>query len=560
MSVLRFSIAGGLLILAGLAHAQTEYKAPAASQQVDLGKAEPFCPEGRAEWRKKQVIEGVTIEESPVCNPDNPYEVAAFVKGTNNVSMETLMHTDLAPDAVVMGKDLDGDGDPDEVHIRLEIMELNGRSPDMPDTVPGYAIAPGIQPGLWVFTPKTRGMSTKSFIDIQANPLLRLPAPVIRVEQGDKVKITLENTHYLPHSIHLHGVDHPFYLDHPMPMGYEGNDGVPETSEFLVMPGESKTYEFTPRQAGTMFYHCHVQANVHIAMGLAGIFVVEENRPNNWVQTFNVGAGHVRHPSVAVLEHYNREYDLQYMDSDREMHNLIQTSNDARVIAKAMHQTYDMTDATADYFTLNGHSFPYTLRDSLIVVGPNENVKLRVLNSGEDSLALHTHGHTFTITHYDGIEHNPAAQITRDTVMVGSAQRVDLRLNTVDDGLHSSGPGIWMFHAHNEKAVTTDGMYPGGNINLIVYQSFLGENGLPMAHGEDLKPYFTKAFYEKKVPVWITSDKEGWFGEVAEEPASADSSSASVGVSSPKLFIGLTLLAAFVAVLVGLPRVKLKRL
>jgi hypothetical protein len=99
-------------------------------------------------------------------------------------------------------------------------------------------------------------------------------------------------------------------------------------------------------------------------------------------------------------------------------------------------------------------------------------------------------------------------------------------------------------------------MYPGGNINLIVYQSFLGENGLPMTHGEDLKPYFTKAFYEKKVPVWTTSDKEGWFGEVAEETAS---SSASVGVSSPKLFIGLALLAAFVAVLLGLPRVKLKR-
>lgn len=559
MSVFRFSVVGGLLMLAGLVHAQTEYKAPAASQKVDLGEAEPFCPEGRAEWRKKQVIEGITIEESPVCSPDNPYEVTAFVKGTNNVSMETMMYTDLAPDAVVMGNDLDGDGDPDEVQIRLEIMELNGRSPDMPDTVPGYAIAPGIQPGFWVFTPKTRGMSTKSFIDIQANPVLRLPAPVIRVEQGDKVKIILENTHYLPHSIHLHGVDHPFYLDHPM-HGYVGNDGVPEASELLVMPGETKLYEIKPRHAGTMFYHCHVQANVHIIMGLAGMFVIEENRPNNWVQTFNVGAGHVRHPSVAVLEHYNREYDLHYMDSDRELHNLIQTSNDPRVIAKAMHQTYDMTEATADYFTLNGHSFPYTLRESLIVVGPNENVKLRVLNSGEDTVTLHTHGHKFTITHYDGVEHNPAAQITRDAVVVGSSQRVDLRLNTVDDGLHSYGPGIWMFHAHNEKTLTTDGMYPGGNINLIVYQSFLGENGLPMAHGEDLKPYFTKAFYEKKVPVWIASDPEGWFGEVAEEPASAGSSSASVSVLSPKLFTGLALLAVFVAVLVGLPRIKLRKI
>ena len=37
-------------------------------------------------------------------------------------------------------------------------------------------------------------------------------------------------------------------------------------------------------------------------MGLQGLFVIEENRPNNWVQTLNVGAGKVRAPSVAVLE------------------------------------------------------------------------------------------------------------------------------------------------------------------------------------------------------------------------------------------------------------------
>jgi hypothetical protein len=71
-----------------------------------------------------------------------------------------------------------------------------------------------------------------------------------------------------------------------------------------------------------------------------------------------------------------------------------------------------------------------------------------------------------------------------------------------------------------------------------------------------LKPYFTKAFYEKKVPVWIASDPEGWFGEVTQETGP---SSASV-MSSPKLFIGLALLAVFVAVLVGLPRIKLRKI
>ena len=44
-----------------------------------------------------------------------------------------------------------------------------------------------------------------------------------------------------------------------------------------------------------------------------------------------------------------------------------------------------------------------------------------------------------TITHYDGVEHNPAAQITRDVVWLSIAQRVDLDLNTTNDGLHSYG-------------------------------------------------------------------------------------------------------------------------
>ena len=185
------------------------------------------------------MIEGVTIEESPLCTPDNPDEIAAFVKGTNNVSMDTLMSSGLSPDTVVLENDRDGDGDPDEVHIRLEVAELNGRSPDVAFPVPAYSIAPGIQPGFWVFVPKAHGMATKNFESFEANALLRVPSPTLRVEVGDRVRITLENTHYLPHTIHLHGVDHPYYLDHPLHGEQRGNDGVSETSHIPVMPGES---------------------------------------------------------------------------------------------------------------------------------------------------------------------------------------------------------------------------------------------------------------------------------------------------------------------------------
>lgn len=525
------------------------YQAPPDSSTVDFGKVEPFCPDLHPDWRKSQEIEGVAITESHLCDPDNPWAVAAFVKGTNNVSMDTLMKAGLSLDSVVLENDKDGDGDPDVVRIKLEVVELNGHSPDTPDLIPAYFIAPGIQPGLWVFAPKVHGMATKSLEELEANPLLRAPSPVIRVEQGDTVEVILENTHYFPHTIHFHGVDHP-YSHHET----HGNDGVPETSELPVMPGESRTYEFSqlaeagfhtghgevepgksrvftlaPRQPGTMFYHCHVQPQHHIHMGLQGMFVVEENRPNNWVQTLNIGAGHVRHPSVAVRETYAQEYDLHFQDIDPALNNIIQTANDPRLIEKAMNRQYNITERTARYFLLNGRSFPYTFRESLIVVEPDQHIKLRVLSGGEEGVSLHSHGHKMTSTHYDGVEHNPAARITRDVFWLSTAQRLDLDLNTTNDGLHSYGEGVWMLHDHKERAFTTDGMHPGGSVGAIVSRSYLDEKGWPKTQGVDWTPFFSPRYYQREIPVWATYDKEGMLGE-AERRSSFSASTVVLGL------------------------------
>jgi len=352
-------------------------------------------------------------------------------------------------------------------------------------------------PGFWVFTPKYAGMSTENFESNKARNLLRLPSPAIRVEQGDKVFITLENSHYMPHTLHLHGTDHAF-----RDVTGEGNDGVPLTSEMPVMPGQARTYELEPREAGTRFYHCHVQPQVHVMMGLQGLFIIEENRPDNWLQTMNIGAGHVRVPSKAVSESYDQEYDLLYTDVDRELNERIQQNNDPRLITESMHRQYDSTDATSDYYALNGRSFPYTFRESRLLVRPDENIKLRVVSGGREGIALHTHGHTMTITHRDGVESAPAARVTRDVVWIATAQRLDLELSTSNDGLGSYGAGIWLFHDHGSKAVTTDGIGPGGHISAIVYDEYLENNGWPRTQGVDWSPYFTPAYYRKQVPVW----------------------------------------------------------
>jgi len=490
-----------------------DYRPMPESLAVAVLEPEIFCPAGIPGWREAQTIDGVDIEESPPCVADNPYAVAAFVRGTNNVSAQTLTNSGLTRDAVTKGRDLDGDGDPDEIHIRLEVVELNGSSPVASGPVTKYAIAPGINPGLWVFAPKLVGMAVENFESNEARYALRLPSPAIRIEQGDRVKITLENTHYMPHTLHLHGADHGFVT-----VSGEDNDGVPLTSGLPVLPGEARTYELSPREAGTMYYHCHVQPHVHVQMGLQGLFIIEENRPNNWVQTMNIGAGLVRAPSQAVRESYDHEYDLHYLDLDKELSVRIQQYNDPRLVTQSMHRDYDITDASVDYFTLNGRSFPYTFRESLVVANEGETVKLRVVNGGSKGISLHTHGHKFTITHRDGVELPEAARSPQDVVWLSTAQRVDLELRFDADGLHSYGPGIWPFHDHQNSGITTDGIGPGGNISAIVYSDYMDEDGWPQTRGVSFDQYFTADYYRKEVPVW-ESYAPGMFADPGKDGA-----------------------------------------
>ena len=468
-------------------------------------QTEAFCPDGNPDWRDSMTIDGVSIAESNRCNPDNPNTVAAAVKGTNNVDMDTLMASGLSRDAVVKKNDRDGDGDPDDIYITLELTGINEYNQSSID----YEIAPGVKPSFWTFAPKTSGMLEQ---DSTASNLVRMPSPTIRVEEGDRVFLEVENTHYMPHTVHLHGVDHPFNssnLSGNNSTG-EGNDGVPGISERPIKPGESRTYEMQPREEGSMMYHCHVAPSIHVEMGLAGMFVVEEEKDNNTVQTLNVGAGLVRHQSEEVKEdNYSAEYDMVYQSIDRKAHEIPKNFTDTRKVSREIQREYDVTDADPDYYLLNGKSFPYTLRDSIINVEKNEKYKLNTMNVGPDTISLHPHGHKVTKEEVDGVELESPVQ--RDVISVGAAQRTTLTLNTTDDGLNSYGDGAWLMHDHTEPAVTTDGISPGGNIGMIAYEDYMSENGTPRT-AMSIENFFSEAYYEGKVPYFQDLDVN-MFGE-----------------------------------------------
>jgi len=374
-------------------------------------------------------------------------------------------------DAVILGRDLDGDGDPDEVTINLEVIEVRE------EVYPGKVVT------FWVFAPEGEGMVSPA----------RFPSPTIRVEQGDRIKINLRNTHYFPHTIHPHGTIHPNAMD-----------GVPDITQAAVKPGEAFTYEFIAKNPGTFFYHCHVQPDVHVLMGLQGMFIIEPNRPNNNFRHLIVGAGEITDLAVAQAEQYDREYSLVYTDIDDRLNDIPARYKDPRRIEKKMHREYDSTRRHPNIFMLNGRSFPFTLRDTLIKVKPNERIKLRILNAGARVISLHTHGHHPILTHVDGYPVPEAARLTRDVFTLTAAQRIDLELRTTQDDFYASGPGVWIMHDHTEQAVTNKGIGPGGDITIIAYEEFVKPDGLPKT-AVSLDRFFDPDFYSGKVPVFDPS-------------------------------------------------------
>ncbi len=96
------------------------------------------------------------------------------------------------------------------------------------------------------------------------------PSPVLRAKQGRPITITVVNKLDQPTTIHWHGIR----IDIAM-------DGVPFLSQMPIMPGESFVYRFTPPDAGTFWYHPHVNSVEQLGKGLVGLLIVDEaDSPN----------------------------------------------------------------------------------------------------------------------------------------------------------------------------------------------------------------------------------------------------------------------------------------
>lgn len=95
-----------------------------------------------------------------------------------------------------------------------------------------------------------------------------MPGPELRVKQGARINVEVENGLDEGTAVHWHGIR----LDNRM-------DGVPVLTQDLINPGAQFQYGFVAPDAGTYWYHSHYISHEQVARGMIGALIVEEDTP-----------------------------------------------------------------------------------------------------------------------------------------------------------------------------------------------------------------------------------------------------------------------------------------
>jgi FtsP/CotA-like multicopper oxidase with cupredoxin domain len=195
-----------------------------------------------------------------------------------------------------------------------------------------------------------------------------VPGPELRVNQGDRVRITLINHLPASTSIHWHGLRLP-----------NAEDGVAGVTQDAVPVGGTYTYEFVVKDPGTYWYHSHQDTEHQVPRGLYGALVVEPQ---------------------AQGPHYDRDYAVTFGDSNSPgvLHLDAQPGQLVRLRLVNAYQE-DMTGypellvlAGAPYqvIALDGHDLnqPQTLGLEKLPVGPGQRYDLafRMPQTGQVAL------------------------------------------------------------------------------------------------------------------------------------------------------------------------------
>ena len=262
-----------------------------------------------------------------------------------------------------------------------------------------------------------------------------VPGPLIRLREGQNVRLHVTNNLAEDSSIHWHGLLLPFQFD-----------GVPGVSFPGIRPGQTFTYEFPIRQAGTYWWYSH--SGLQEQAGHYGPLVIEAADGSDGrydrdyvllLSEFTPLHPHDIMRKLKVGEHY---FNRQMMTAtEGEM-----SGAERRMWGQMRMNPRDISDVTGATYTflVNGHGPDDDLE---LLFRPGERVRLRIINgSAMTFFNLRIPGVPLSVIQADGQDVRP---VTVDELQIGVAETYDVVISPpsgahaiVAEAMDRSGMGV----------------------------------------------------------------------------------------------------------------------
>ncbi len=259
------------------------------------------------------------------------------------------------------------------------------------------------------------------------------PAPLIRLKQGQQVRLSVTNSLDEETSIHWHGLLVPFQMD-----------GVPGIS-FPGIPARSTfTYDFPVVQAGTYWYHSH--SGLQEQMGHYGPIVIDPEGPDPIVSDREhviVLSDHSPlHPHAIFrrLKLQGGYFNYQKQTLGGLLAGRDQSAGERRMWGGMRMDPTDVSDVTGATYTylVNGHG-PADNWTALFT--PGERVRLRIINaSAMTNFNVRIPGLKMTVVQADGQNVRPVAV---DEFQIAVAETYDVIVEPAAPVAHTLVAEAW---------------------------------------------------------------------------------------------------------------------
>ena len=240
-----------------------------------------------------------------------------------------------------------------------------------------------------------------------------VPAPLIRLKEGQNVRLHVTNHLDEDTSIHWHGLLVPFQMD-----------GVPGVSFPGIKPGETFTYEFPILHSGTYWYHSH--SGLQEQMGHYGPIVIDPAAP----EPEPADREHVLVLSDYSFVHPHRIFARLKQDGGYYNRNKssLTTPNplsdaDKKMFAQMRMDPTDISDVTGAVLTylINGHG---PADNWTGIVTPGQRTRLRLINAAAQTIFnFRIPGLKLIVVGTDGL---PVQPVEVDELQIGNAETYDI--------------------------------------------------------------------------------------------------------------------------------------